>query len=66
MLPIYDRIFGTFYLPKVWPADYGTDTYMPPSVTGQLLEPFAPTRVRQAGPAQQPVAVQDSRSRKSA
>jgi sterol desaturase/sphingolipid hydroxylase (fatty acid hydroxylase superfamily) len=44
MLPVMDRVFGTFYLPKAWPAEYGTDTYMPPTVTGQLLEPFAPTR----------------------
>jgi sterol desaturase/sphingolipid hydroxylase (fatty acid hydroxylase superfamily) len=46
MVPVMDRIFGTFYLPKHWPAEYGTDTYMPESVTGQILEPFAPTRPR--------------------
>lgn len=44
MLPIYDRLFGTFYLPTAWPAAYGTNTYMPPSVTGQLIEPFSPAR----------------------
>jgi sterol desaturase/sphingolipid hydroxylase (fatty acid hydroxylase superfamily) len=42
MLPIMDRLFGTFYLPSAWPAEYGTDTPMPATVTGQLLEPFAP------------------------
>ena len=43
MLPIMDRVFGTFYLPREWPAAYGTATPMPDSLTGQLLEPFAPT-----------------------
>ena len=42
MLPIMDRLFGTMYLPKTWPAEYGSDTPMPPTVTGQLLQPFAP------------------------
>jgi sterol desaturase/sphingolipid hydroxylase (fatty acid hydroxylase superfamily) len=42
MVPVMDRIFGTFYLPGSWPAEYGTDTCMPESVTGQLLQPFAP------------------------
>ena len=47
MLPIYDRLFGTFYLPKHWPAEYGTETPMPADVVGQLIEPFScgrPTR----------------------
>jgi len=42
MLPVMDRVFGTFYLPKTWPEAYGTSTPMPDSVTGQLIEPFAP------------------------
>ncbi len=42
MVPVMDRIFGTFHLPREWPAQYGTDTPMPESVTGQLIEPFAP------------------------
>ena len=41
MVPLIDRVFGTYYLPKHWPAEYGTDTPMPPTLTGQLLEPFA-------------------------
>ena len=41
MVPLIDRVFGTFYLPKHWPAEYGTDTPMPASLHGQLLEPFA-------------------------
>jgi sterol desaturase/sphingolipid hydroxylase (fatty acid hydroxylase superfamily) len=42
MLPVMDRIFGTFYLPKDWPAAYGVDSPAPQSLAGQLLEPFAP------------------------
>ncbi len=42
MLPVMDRVFGTFHLPREWPAAYGLDRPMPESVTGQLLEPFAP------------------------
>lgn len=42
MLPVMDRIFGTFYLPKTWPAAYGTDTPVSSGVLGQLLDPFIP------------------------
>jgi sterol desaturase/sphingolipid hydroxylase (fatty acid hydroxylase superfamily) len=42
MLPFVDRLFGTFYLPKAWPKDYGTSTPMPETMIGQLLEPLAP------------------------
>jgi len=42
MLPVFDRLFGTFYLPKAWPAEYGTPTPMPDDLIGQLLEPLAP------------------------
>jgi sterol desaturase/sphingolipid hydroxylase (fatty acid hydroxylase superfamily) len=41
MLPIMDRVFGTFYLPRERPAEYGTDTPTPPDVAGQLIAPFA-------------------------
>jgi sterol desaturase/sphingolipid hydroxylase (fatty acid hydroxylase superfamily) len=47
MIPLMDRIFGTFYLPAHWPERYGTATPMPASLHGQLLEPFAPTPPRQ-------------------
>jgi len=43
MLPFVDRMFGTFYLPKTWPAEYGTSTPVPETLIGQLLEPLAPT-----------------------
>lgn len=40
MLPWVDKLFGTFYLPKEWPAKYGTDTEVAASLAGQLLNPF--------------------------
>jgi sterol desaturase/sphingolipid hydroxylase (fatty acid hydroxylase superfamily) len=42
MLPVMDRVFGTFHSPKEWPADYGTATPVSNTLTGQLLDPFAP------------------------
>ena len=42
MLPFVDRLFGTLYLPRHWPEEYGASTPMPATLTGQLLEPFAP------------------------
>ena len=42
MLPFMDRVFGTFYLPREWPAEYGTDTVVPDTLTEQLLAPFMP------------------------
>jgi sterol desaturase/sphingolipid hydroxylase (fatty acid hydroxylase superfamily) len=41
-LPFLDRLFGTHYLPRHWPADYGTDTPHPDTLAGQLLDPLAP------------------------
>jgi sterol desaturase/sphingolipid hydroxylase (fatty acid hydroxylase superfamily) len=43
MLPFVDRLFGTFYLPKTWPAEYGTSTPMPDTLIGQLMEPLGPS-----------------------
>lgn len=39
-LPILDRLFGTHYLPRHWPSDYGTDTPHAPTLAGQLLDPL--------------------------
>jgi Fatty acid hydroxylase superfamily len=53
MLPFIDRLFGTFYLPKAWPKDYGTSTPVPETMIGQLLEPLAPSgAARVPSPAQ--------------
>jgi sterol desaturase/sphingolipid hydroxylase (fatty acid hydroxylase superfamily) len=41
MLPVLDRIFGTFHLPRrAWPAAYGIATPMPPGLGGQMVQPF--------------------------
>jgi sterol desaturase/sphingolipid hydroxylase (fatty acid hydroxylase superfamily) len=41
MLPILDRLFGTWYMPrKEWPSKYGIDGPMTPDLDGQLLQPF--------------------------
>lgn len=54
MLPVMDRVFGTFYLPKHWPERYGTASPMPEDLVGQLLEPIAPTM--KAAPAAETAA----------
>ena len=51
MLPFIDRLFGTFYLPKAWPAAYGASTPVPESLIGQLVDPFAPAHAAPARPA---------------
>jgi len=43
-LPVLDRLFGSHYLPRHWPADYGTDTPQPDTLAGQLLDPLAPEK----------------------
>jgi sterol desaturase/sphingolipid hydroxylase (fatty acid hydroxylase superfamily) len=40
MLPLVDKLFGTLHLPREWPARYGTETAVSPSLAGQLLQPF--------------------------
>jgi sterol desaturase/sphingolipid hydroxylase (fatty acid hydroxylase superfamily) len=41
MLPALDRIFGTFHLPpQRWPAQYGVDTPLAPSIVRQLTDPL--------------------------
>jgi len=54
-LPWVDRLFGTFYLPKRWPAAYGTDTVVSDRVEIQLLEPFG-----LVGNPKRPIAAQVS------
>jgi sterol desaturase/sphingolipid hydroxylase (fatty acid hydroxylase superfamily) len=39
MLPWVDKCFGTLYLPREWPAKYGSDTPVAPDLEGQLLDP---------------------------
>ena len=48
------RVFWTFYLPKAWPADYGTATPTPNTLVGQILDPFAPNPTPRASEAKVP------------
>lgn len=48
MLPFMDRLFGTFYLPKTWPAAYGAATPVASTLTGQFVDPFRPARTAAA------------------
>src|ERR1035438_10411944 len=43
MLPIMDKLFGTWYMPKKqWPPEYGIKTPVAPGLAAQLLQPFLP------------------------
>ncbi|MEP7222716.1 MAG: sterol desaturase family protein [Novosphingobium sp.] len=46
MLPLMDRLFGSYYLPKQWPEEYGTDTFVADNIFHQLTSPFWPERVK--------------------
>ena len=43
-LPVLDRLFGSHYLPRHWPAAVGTDTPVASTLAGQLLDPLAPPK----------------------
>lgn len=43
-LPVLDRLFGSHYLPRHWPAEYGTDTPHADTLGGQLLDPLLPAK----------------------
>jgi len=40
MLPVLDRLFGSLYLPRHWPAAVGIAAPMPATLGGQLVEPL--------------------------
>lgn len=40
MLPILDKLFGTWYLPQEWPSEYGITSPIASSFSNQLLDPF--------------------------
>ena len=44
MLPVLDRLFGSHYLPRHWPDEYGTDTPQANTLNGQLLDPLLPAK----------------------
>jgi sterol desaturase/sphingolipid hydroxylase (fatty acid hydroxylase superfamily) len=41
LFPAIDRVFGTAWLPRHWPPVYGIDAKVPPTLSGQLIEPLA-------------------------
>lgn len=43
VFPLIDRIFGTAWLPKYWPAGYGIDEKVPSTLAGQFIDPLLPT-----------------------
>ncbi len=40
IFPWLDRIFGSHYLPKTWPVEYGIPEPTDPTLIGQLAQPF--------------------------
>jgi sterol desaturase/sphingolipid hydroxylase (fatty acid hydroxylase superfamily) len=45
LLPVWDRLFGTYYMPiDRWPENFGIDEPMPSHLVGQLWVPFNWTR----------------------
>jgi sterol desaturase/sphingolipid hydroxylase (fatty acid hydroxylase superfamily) len=52
MLPCWDWLFGTSYLPNELPNDYGINDPLPPSVLAQMVHPFAPAQAAPGARAQ--------------
>ena len=44
LLPVFDRLFGTHYLPRRWPDAYGIDEPHPATLAEQLVRPFQPAQ----------------------
>ena len=44
LLPGFDVLFGTYYLPREMPAEYGVRDPIAADMAGQLIEPFGPPR----------------------
>jgi sterol desaturase/sphingolipid hydroxylase (fatty acid hydroxylase superfamily) len=51
-LPLLDRLFGTYHLPRAWPAECGIEAPMPKTLTGQLAAPFRHTGKREVPAAE--------------
>ena len=49
LLPVFDRVFGTFRQPRDLPASYGSDAPVPTGYVGQLAFPFRPRRAVPTG-----------------
>jgi len=44
MLPIMDKLFGTYRVPAEWPSRYGTETPVGEDLASQFLAPFGSAR----------------------
>lgn len=42
VFPIIDRVFGTAWLPKEWPSEYGINEEISPKLSGQFFDPLDP------------------------
>jgi sterol desaturase/sphingolipid hydroxylase (fatty acid hydroxylase superfamily) len=51
-LPLWDLMFGTFYMPRRQPVVFGIDDPMPDGFIGQMLQPFRGKSVPVAQPEQ--------------
>jgi sterol desaturase/sphingolipid hydroxylase (fatty acid hydroxylase superfamily) len=51
-LPLLDRLFGTYHLPRAWPAECGIEAPMPKTLTRQLAAPFRHTGKREVSAAE--------------
>ena len=54
MLPVMDKLFGTWHMPKKqWPPKYGIDRPMAPGLAAQLVQPLLPQDERPRTPITQ-------------
>lgn len=64
--PWVDRLFGSFYLPAHWPDAYGIPEPLAPTLSGQLISPFARSQpgvgAVPVGGGAQPVSESDLRT----
>ena len=44
IFPVIDRVFGTSWLPKHWPPEYGIDAKTSQTLSGQFLDPLTAKR----------------------
>ena len=44
VFPLIDRLFGTAWLPKHWPTEYGINGKVSSTITGQFFDPLEPRR----------------------
>jgi len=50
-LPLWDILFGTYYMPRRQPTVFGIDEPMPEGIVGQMLQPFRRKPQNDAAPA---------------